>query len=316
MVGRVGGAATYPQTCHVDFGPPAAPSDVPFLVGVIDTGLALHDGEPHDFLRGHVTATGPGWEDHLPAAGLPLDRYDGHGTFVAGLILRAAPTVTISMANVLDEQVAAGQDDAVARAIDRLTEASNLRLVNLSFFGGQVDERSEPPEIRQALQRLFAAHEDVIVVTSAGNSAANARAWPAAFSQRFDRVVSVGAVDESVIPERGGVPPKASFSNFGTWVDAYASGVQVVGPYVWHSESRGADGGPGQVFAGSCRWSGTSFAAAAVTGQLARTMIDQHLDARQARDWLLRGPMVATPGVPEEHWRPWVRTRDTSEGWG
>jgi subtilisin family serine protease len=73
------------------------------------------------------------------------------------------------------------------------------------------------------------------------------------------------------------VPPRrASFSSRWPGIDVYASGTRVLGPTVW-------DG-----VAGWGRWSGTSFAAATVSGILARER-SEHPDWRA---WLAHRPSV------------------------
>ncbi len=65
------------------------------------------------------------------------------------------------------------------------------------------------------------------IVASAGNQNSSRETYPAA----FDSVLAVGALDTTVdadgspwsSPTRTG--PKADFSNYGDWVDVWASGV-------------------------------------------------------------------------------------------
>jgi subtilisin family serine protease len=302
-----GGAALNPLATTQSLNDLPLPADPSFVVGVIDTGIALVDGRPHPFLAGHLAGPWQGNEDRPPPSGEPLDRYHGHGTFVAGLILNEAPAATIDMRNALDESVTKGTDNdiVVAQAIRDLAEVPDLRLVNMSFFGEPGQEYDEPLVIKRALEDLFRARPEVVVVTAAGNADTNTLVWPAAFSRTFEQVVAVGAVDETV-SRPGAVPPKASFSNFGSWVGAYAAGVQVLGPSPFHRELSRNDGLPAQTFAGWSRWSGTSFAAATVTGLIAQAMIDGYTGPR-AREQVLRGPRVRSCGMAEEYWAPYVR---------
>jgi len=80
-------------------------------------------------------------------------------------------------------------------------------------------------------------------------------------------------------------PPRAAFSNHGDWVDVYADGAMVLGPRLQDGEHAW------------CRWSGTSFAAAAVTGMIAATMIELGVDARAA--WRRRRDTRVRPGDGE-----------------
>jgi subtilisin family serine protease len=173
----------------------------------------------------------------------------------------------------------------------------HLRLVNLSFYGLDPDENPEPPLIRKALEDLFQVWPDVLVVAAAGNRGKDSRVYPAAFNQDFEQVIAVGALDTSVSVEAQ--PLKASFSNCWNGIDVYAPGVLVLGPTVWHQEPS-----PGQTFTGWCLWSGTSFAAATVTGMLAATMIKEGLSGVQAKRRIIQPLFEPTPGVSPEHRKP------------
>jgi subtilisin family serine protease len=275
-------------------------ADPQFVVGVIDTGIVLnddrHDGEPHPFLRDRLTSAWPYNEDRLPDKTKPkrLREHDGHGTAVAGLILREAPTATIHMRNVLDEYMG-GNDPATAKAIRDLRDVPHLKVVNLSFNGTFREKRDDVAQIKSAVDDLL--RRDIVVVAAAGNRGTGAEAWPAAFPE----VIAVGAVDETVFGRPGQVPPKASFSNYGPWVDAYASGVQVLAPRCWYKEEPGPNGESPQDFTGWARMSGTSFAAAIVTGVIARHMIGG-MPALEARKRVIEPALarVRTPGLLED----------------
>ena len=90
-----------------------------------------------------------------------------------------------------------------------------------------------------------------VVVASAGNDATCQPAYPAALPD----VVAVGAL--------GQFGP-APFTNYGPWVRACAPGVDVVSTFFeqWQSTIDAAERYEEWV-----RWSGTSFAAPAVTGR-------------------------------------------------
>jgi hypothetical protein len=109
--------------------------------------------------------------------------------------------------------------------------------------------------------------------------------WPAA----FPGVVSVGALDERRLRPPGATPPRAAFSNYGSWVKAYAGGVQVLGPFVDYQETGGDVSGsrPPQHFRGWARWSGTSFAAATVSGRIAQTVIELGVTGAEAAHMVL-----------------------------
>jgi hypothetical protein len=310
MPGRVGGAATYPLAASTAPPPPQPPRAEPFVVAVLDTGVVTHEGRPHPYLAAHLTEDWPDHVDELPADGAPLAQYDGHGTFVAGRILSEADGATIRMVRTLDKDapVEPGHptpDTVMAGAIQRLTDEPNLRLVNFSFVGIGY-ELDEPSVLKAALADLLDARPDVLVVTAAGNLGTGDPVWPARFAVDFDRVLAIGAVDGSTYPEPGAtVPPLAVFSSYGDWVAGYAGGVQVLGPSCWHREDTGADGRPAQTFTGYSWWSGTSFAAATVTGKLAAAML-RGSTAAEARAEVFAGPPIPLPGIPDDRWRPYI----------
>ena len=97
-----------------------------------------------------------------------------------------------------------------------------------------------------------------MLVAAAGNDGTREPFWPAAFPW----AVSVGAVDATAT--------RASFSNFGSWVDVYALGVDLVNAFphghvhLHRATQRRARSG---ISHGLARWSGTSFATPVVAGQ-------------------------------------------------
>jgi hypothetical protein len=260
------GAATLPEVVGVILEPFVPSGEQHATVGVVDTGVVSLGG-PHARISACLDRVSLIEEnlDHVPAAG-ELSLADGHGTFVIGRILLETPDVLIMSRRGLD--TADLDNDAVVAA--RLDEFAALdpslrpQVVNLSFFG---DEDEPPVRIGNALLGLLDAAPDLVVVTSAGNRATSVPPWPAAFHRDLqrhrDRVVAVGAVDTSVL-QRPGMPqpPRASFSNTWPGIQLWAPGVRVVGPHVRTT-------GEGVEFC-SAVWSGTSFAAATVTGVLAR----------------------------------------------
>jgi subtilisin family serine protease len=277
--GRIPGGAEYPVAVDDEF--PRLPAAGDFTVGVIDTGLVLDSaGQPHPWFTDHVDCSdeeqdrvGSGHrERHDPGY---LADADGHGTFVAGLILREAPTARILMRGVLDtaddQRVALGaiDDTNVARALNELADPDlGVQVINLSFAGGVFAD--EPGSLHEAIRAI---HDRVAVVAAAGNGGSDTPVWPAAYPE----VIAVGALDAHSLIFPEGKPPLANFSNSGDWVDAYAAGVKVLGPYlVEHAES-----GPDiygirapQHFQGWATWSGTSFASALVSGQIAQRAIE------------------------------------------
>jgi Subtilase family len=304
--GRQGGAADYlmPSPAYEGGLPLGIVGNVG--VGVIDTGIVLQDGLPHPYIRKNLADGWQSEEDEIPSDGVTLGRYDCHGTCISGLIVMQAPTVALHVKNVLDKNEAKGigSDVAVVQAIHELGLVSNVKIINMSFLSPSAPELVEPSKIKDALTQLFRIRPDILVVTAAGNLNTDAKSYPGAFSQELEfgrRVIAVGAVDESIIPIRASLPPKASFSNYGTWVNCYAPGVRVLGPTLTYTETTGPGGRPARTFTGWGRWSGTSFAAAQVSGQLAQAMIEEEsLTTAQAYDRVISGQGLPIPSGPTQ----------------
>ena len=307
MSGRAGGAATYAIPVSEEL--PALPSaDPEFVIGVIDSGIVAGENgtRPHPYLAGHLSAD---WPENLDTLGPSVLTDGGHGTFVAGLILQQAPTATIRMSNALAGWPGDTNDQVVVDAITAMADRDeHLSVLNLSFFG---EERDEPRGIHDALVYLFQQKPDVMVIAAAGNSWTDAPRWPAAFD--FPQLKSIGATDESIVAVRtlGHWPPKASFSNYGRYVHAYASGVDVTGPFFLDPDGSGVQSETGWV-----KWGGTSFAAAQVTGLLAQKMRLESLTGPQAWAELVASSagLVGLPGQPQELWGPRICPQDTRVG--
>lgn len=302
--GRVGGSAKPPVPTDQSFEQNLTPASGDFVVGVIDTGLVMQDGGPHPWLAGHVEY-GEDVQDPLPVSPAILDPAHeyAHGTFISGLILRQAPSVTIRMIRAIANPENLTMTDAsVATAIDALASDTRVKVINLSF-SGRSWETLPPKGIQKALRGL---RPDVVVVAAASNNKGSTKAWPAAMAH----VIAVGAVDETAAVNPGVLPPIAEFSDHGDWVDAYASGVCVLGPFLnFHNTT------PLQTFAGWALWYGTSFATAIVAGQIARRAIESGDDATEAARRLLdEGPRLVGKEYAETRHPTYVRSVDSPVG--
>lgn len=305
--GRVGGLADYPVATDQVY-PPGNTPPGGLVVGVVDTGYPGVGGA-HPWLGDHIEYSDTDAEPAL--VGTMLDKYSGHGTFVSGLIVREAPAVTVRVARPekWDDDIVVGVAIASLRG---------CTLVNLSFFGA--DRELDPPApIVEALRQLGPG---AVVVVCAGNNRSSAVAYPAGIEFGADgpMIISVGAVDETRTVPVGAPPPIAEFSNFGEWVDVYASGAQVLGPHVTFQET----GEPlaarlPQHFAGWALWSGTSFAAATVTGRIAQVAMARSVSAREAAELVLaEAERIPVPNKDRDdgppYWRPFVRAAAST--WG
>jgi membrane-anchored mycosin MYCP len=259
---------------------PSAEVGAGVRVGMVDTPLFVHP----DFDPARVHAEPAFVPD--PAAG-PVSPSAGHGTFVASMVLRQAPGVELFARGVLDP--ATGRGDAWDTAVAIVELGARVHILNLSLACFTAD--GEPPLIiRRAIERLDPA---VVVVAAAGNHGdqigwqrgrtRHSPAWPAA----MPGVTAVGATTADTLA--------AGFSPQAPWVDCTAVGAEVHGAFllvpVAVHQLEDSPVTTDQPFDGQAVWSGTSFAAATVSGAIAARM-GPGVTARAALDVLLaeQGP--------------------------
>ncbi len=239
------------------------------LVAVIDNGV-----DPlHPLLRHHLAAGG---RDYVDGDGEPwetrngvdddgdgdVDEAAGHGTFVAGLVLLAAPGTRIVPYRVLDDE-GNGSTFAVCEAVIAAMERG-VDVINLSLT---YHRRSK------VLDWLLdeAVEQGVIPVAGTGNDGEDRLPFPA----RDHRVISVAAADPS-----GTV---AAFSNAAPGVSLAAPGEDLYSAL------------PGGGFG---TWSGTSMAAPLVSGTAALIRsANRHLTPGEIRAALVQSaaPLHGNP---------------------
>jgi subtilisin family serine protease len=145
-----------------------------------------------------------------------------------------------------------------------------------------------------------------VLVAAAGNDGDRGPFWPAAFPWS----VSVGAVE----PDGS----RAGFSNYGSWVDVYALGVDVVnayprGPFTY-SEPPFA-GQSTNFLTGLANWSGTSFSTPLVAGLIAARMSWSGESARESADALLRVARERALGDPRQGAVTTLHAGDSAPRW-
>jgi thermitase len=211
-------------------------------VAVIDSGIDTS----HPAFAGSLAPSSE-WKDFIDNDGNPqevgtaTDVGYGHGTAVAGLILQVAPGATILPLRVLDKDGSGDLDDVIA-AIDWAIQ-KGAKVINLSL--GAMSEGPLYPML------TYAASRNVLVVASAGNSAAyNGITFPARMSSWgggiYTRLFGVGSVNSSDVV--------SSFSNYGWALSGFAPGENLATAFPG-----------GQMVAAS----GTSFAAPLYSGAFA-----------------------------------------------
>jgi Subtilase family len=254
------------------------------LIYMADTGL-LASAASHAWLAG-VEA---GNVDPLPpldANGTqPIPPYTGHGTFVAGVARCMAPAADIIMTNAF----AIAGSTLESHLVRRLGAALGLGVDIFHLTIAALTREDLPLLSFEAWLGLLRQYKGVVCVVAAGNNNSRRPCWPAAFAE----VVSVGAL-------AGDWRSRASFSNFGGWVDVYAPGRSLVnayatGTYTCHVAPYK---GEKRKFYGMAQWSGTSFSTPVVTGLIAARMSRTGESGQEAAAALLaQGRAQAIPGL-------------------
>lgn len=278
-------------------------------VGVFDTALF-----EHPWLSGGWTG---GQSDRLPRPDGPYLEEAGHGTFVTGLVLNQAPGATVQVCCVLPGPPPAGTPSAlqpytascweVAKKI--VSAGRDLDILNLSLLC-YTDDGVPPLVLARAIDRL---DPDVVVVAAAGNHGDlhrrpdGPRRYPAghenlpAYPAALDDVVAVGAAD------RHGRP--MSFTPAGKcWIDLLVFGDDLLSTYL--SGPVAPRGGRQRKFSSWARWSGSSFAAALLSGAVAAGTEPGRVSARQSLDEIRRNAGPASVG-PNDYTPPFVDLRVT-----
>lgn len=251
------------------------------LVSVVDTGwlpeAADHPDTP--WLRG---VTG---DDIEIIENDIIKKYQGHGTFVAGVVRTMAPKASVRVEGFFGEAGAISESNMVMQLDDALRHAPDI----ISISAGTRTRKSQSPMTFEMFWKNRLRHyKGTVLVAAAGNDGNRGPFWPAGFPW----AVSVGALDKH--------GNRADFTNFGSWVDVYALGVDVINAYATGTYTCVEDPHVGEVrrFDGLAQWSGTSFSTPIVSGLIAARMSQTGESARRAADELLRIAQInAKPGV-------------------
>lgn len=188
----------------------------PVTVAVVDSGVDLG----HPDLAGQLRPDG---YDFVNGDSEPHDE-NGHGTHVAGLIAAVAgngegiaglaPGVQLLPVRVVDRQ-GFGDDGAIAEGI-RYAADQGAQVINVSL-GASLGSAGEAAAARIGAAISYAQERGALVVAAAGNDGSQE---PNAVVAANDAVLVVGASDQD--------DARASFSNYGPWVDLLAPGVDML----------------------------------------------------------------------------------------
>lgn len=239
-------------------------------VAVVDTGLVPDAAAAHPWLHG-VT----GDNDPEVVEGASIDRYGGHGTFIASLIRAMAPRAEVRVHRLFD-RAGAVYETGIVRALDEVL-AWEPHVISLSA-GTHTWKHNGLLSFQAFAEGALRARGDrTVLVAAAGNDGQDWKFSPA----ELGGVIGVGALNS----DWNG---RAWFSDYGDWVSVFAPGQDLVhafarGVYTYHERPA-----PEQAqFDGMARWSGTSFSTPVMSGLIAARMSGTGESARAAADALL-----------------------------
>lgn len=235
-----------------------------------------------------------------------LDPYAGHGTFIAGVVHQVCPDAALLPVRVYGGDGTASEWD-FARSLERLLEFHLRGLAGapgcfpidvVVIASGYYLEHPEDDDDYEGVYRgrlRDLRRAGVLVVVSAGNDGSSRKTFPAAWAppvrRTTDGVIPSDVHDLSLdyTPLIGVAASNpdgtlADFSNDGPWIAAVRPGVNVLSsmPTTFDGSvagTRSADGlrhsvDPDDFTHGFGTWSGTSFSAPYLAGQLAAKLFE------------------------------------------
>ena len=251
-------------------------------VSVVDTGwlpAVANDGR-HPWLQG---VTGDR-EDYNSGA---IRHYVGHGTFIAGIVRCLAPEADVRVEGFLPVGGAIYESEIVRQLNESLDRVPDI----ISLSAGAWTRNTLPLLSFEVFWETRLRHlKGTVLVAAAGNDGNRGPFWPAAYPW----ALSVGALNATGTA-------RADYSNFGSWVDVYARGSDIVnafpdGRYTYDEAPH--RGEVYQFVEGLAKWSGTSFSTPIVAGLIAGRMSRTGESARDAADALKKLAVAnAKPGV-------------------
>lgn len=263
-------------------------------ISVYDTGLASPAQSNHSPNVTRLTRADQETLDANPADGIVDLYYGGHEVAIAGVLNVIAPEAAVTAVRITESNGLVTDVSAARRMAATLRDANGAGdwpdlIVNA--FGSpvcDVDPSTSGADMvplgLQAVTEAVDLHDESLMVVSAGNRGTNRRFYPAAFSDGYpSAVIAIGALDTttgadpwSALSRTG---PRASFSNYGSWVDGWVPGVDLP---TNHVVGLRFEPKPSPLIQGAARVSGTSFAAPYVAGLIAEQMATSGQDADQA----------------------------------
>jgi subtilisin family serine protease len=254
-----------------------------------------------------------------------LDIQAGHGTFIAGLVHQRCPDARILSIRVVQPDGVVSEYDllqalnmlwvrqAAALRHQRREELIDVISISLGYYHEQPSDALFDPLMLTPLRAL--GRLGVAVVVSAGNDATSRPLYPAAFAPHRGGVVEQMSPGEVPLVAVGATNPDgtvALFSNDGPWVRAHRPGAGLVStvpttfdagrkPTVQVVENGQVRStiDPDNFLSGFASWSGTSFAAPILAGDIAQCMNEKRA---------LRQDPAEPENAVETAWRALRRT--------
>ena len=315
------------------------------VVAVLDTGAGTHPWLPDSVVDREprcadlrIGLTDP--ETDIERTGVvtgrltgSLDIEAGHGTFIAGLVHQRCPDARILSVRVVQPDGVINEYD-VLQALNMLWLRQELAVryrrpadlidvvsLSLGYYHEQPADALVDPLMLAPLRAL--ARLGVAVVVSAGNDATSRAMYPAAFAAYSGGVVGEVPDDEVPLVAVGATNPDGSialFSNDGPWVRAYRPGAGLIStvPTTFDAGQNASiqvvEGGkvratidPDNFRSGFATWSGTSFSAPILAGDVAACLNEAEVlraDPDEPEDAVGAGRRAvrrAVPGLEEPH---------------
>jgi subtilisin family serine protease len=277
------------------------------VVAVLDTGVGEHPWLPQAIVDRRplcgtlrIGLTDPATDPEVTGAisdalngGLDIDA--GHGTFIAGLVRQKCPDANLLSIRVIQGDGVVSEGDLL-EALNMLWLRQKLAIIHnrpdqlvdvislsLGYYHEQPADARFDPLLLTPLRALGAL--GVAVIASAGNDATTRPMFPAAFAPHQHGLVKRNEPGVLPIVSVGALNPDgtvAMFSNEGPWIRVHRPGAALVSTLpttfdasrepsresVYRGEVR-ATIDPDDFSSGFGIWSGTSFAAPILAGEIA-----------------------------------------------
>jgi subtilisin family serine protease len=261
-----------------------------------------------------------------------VDPSAGHGTFIAGLVRQKCPDAKLLAVRVVQGDGVVAEADllealgmlwlrqALAVRRNRPDQLVDVVSMSLGYYHETPSDAAFDPLLLAPVRAL--GRLGVAVVVSAGNDATLRPMYPAAFAPYPGGLVPAPLANEVPVVAVGATNPDRSvalFSNEGPWVHAHRPGASLVSTLPAFDGSRSptlerrrsglaprATIDPDDFSSGFGVWSGTSFSAPVLVGEIAQhlhaagVLADDDADpaAAVARGWAAitaRVPSLARP---------------------